>query len=577
MSSRCPRTFHRALSTFLIIGVFVLALLIRLDRFTERWSDYFALNGWSHMGWAGAFYSTIGRNYLRYGLLTWLGPTVTTGLPLSNQLAFYPNHPPLLGWLIAISFTVFGMHEWATRLVPLGFSLSGLLLFYALVTRYFSTHVSLIAMLIMAVVPMAAYYLGSFPDVQGPHVLFFMLLSLFFYFRWIESGKRIHLIGLALAILCGILSDWPGVYSPLVLVTYHWFAQPRKKFPPMAILLAVSMILTLGLICYLSWLVHDPWTFLRAFLFWSIASKPGLPNISSLPLAIFDWITTVLGNHVLFLYTPVVLSLASSYLIVGWFRTDGGRSGYQFHLVSLLLILGLLHIGLGLRGAAVHSYWSMYLTPGLVLAAALWLSGLSDPKTRQSPEVRITSLLASCTVGLLGLYCVAKRLDWQVSTGYFVVILLFGLAPFIPEGTVRRRWDTARITIALGLVCFVLAAWAQTRMISRRDNEGGLGAYLAAAVLREQTNASEEILAGPSIAWGWNPPFTYYADRPFIRVDGIESLAAYESEGRFRYLILSKKDLDNDLAAHVTPRFHAVAVGGYLLIDLKRPFESPAS
>jgi len=52
-----PLKSPKALSTFLFIGILLLGLLIRLDHFTERWSDYFVPNWWSHMGWSGAFYS----------------------------------------------------------------------------------------------------------------------------------------------------------------------------------------------------------------------------------------------------------------------------------------------------------------------------------------------------------------------------------------------------------------------------------------------------------------------------------------------------------------------------------------
>jgi hypothetical protein len=127
------------------------------------------------------------------------------------------------------------------------------------------------------------------------------------------------------------------------------------------------------------------------------------------------------------------------------------------------------------------------------------------------------------------------------------------------------------MTIALGLVCFVLAAYGQTRMIWQRDNEGGLGAYHAAEVLRQRTSPVEEILAGPSIAWGQNPPFTYYADRQFIRVDSVETLAAFQTERRFRYLILSEREMDKNIAAHIAPRFYTEIVKGYLLVDLRRP------
>ena len=215
LAVRPPKVLSTRLLLILLVG-----LLIRLDHFTEPWSDHFVPHGWSHMGWSGALYSTIARNYLRYGWATYLGPARSTGLVPADQLVFYAHHPPLLVWLIAMSFAVFGEHEWATRLVPLLFSLGSLLIMYALATRHFNRSVGLLATLLLAVVPMAAYYLGPFPDVHGPQVLFLMLLSLFWYFRWIESGKRGHFMGLALAVFGGILSDWPG-FGVLRPPSYH--------------------------------------------------------------------------------------------------------------------------------------------------------------------------------------------------------------------------------------------------------------------------------------------------------------------------------------------------------------------
>jgi hypothetical protein len=271
----------------------------------------------------------------------------------------------------------------------------------------------------------------------------------------------------------------------------------------------------------------------------------------------------------------VVLSLAVSYLIAERSRAARSPSPHR-HLVWTLLIFGSLHIVLGLRGAAMHEYSSMYLTPGLVLAAALWVNGLSDPQARRSLGVRATSLFVCCTVGLLGLYHVAGNLDGRSSTGYLLAILLLGLAPFIPERRMRT-WDPAGIT-APGLVCFVLAAYGQTRTIGGRIIRG-LGAYHAAEVLRQRTSPAEEILAGPSIAADpsftrpKNPQVTYYADRQFIRVDSIETLVTRQTEGRFRYLSSAKKrrvKLLIRLLQIISSGFYGDH-WTYLLVDLRRP------
>ncbi|MGD1921867.1 MAG: ArnT family glycosyltransferase [Pleurocapsa sp.] len=42
---------------------------------------------------------------------TWLYPTINNGQP-------YWNKPPLVHWLLAFSYSLFGVSEWSTRLFP---------------------------------------------------------------------------------------------------------------------------------------------------------------------------------------------------------------------------------------------------------------------------------------------------------------------------------------------------------------------------------------------------------------------------------------------------------------------------
>ena len=471
---RAMKRSGKAVPLLLLSGILLLALFIRLDHFSARWLDYnFVPTHLGDVGWSGAFYSTIGRNYLRYGFSTSLGPVISTGFVASDRLSFYPNHPPLLGWFLAMSFAVFGEHEWAARLVPLLFSLGSLVVLYALAMRYFGVPVGLLATLLMAVVPISAYYLGAFPDVQGPHVLFFILLSLWCYFRWLESGQRSYFVSLALAVYFGILADWPGAYTPVILAAYHWFTQSRNKLRPVLVLLATSMIMVLLLIWYLSWLVHDPWKIPKAFLNWSVVSTSESVSMTGRLSAVLGWITTICFGQVLPLYTPLLLSLVAAHFIMNRHHGDTSQAPHGPHVVWMLLVFGALHIALGLRGASKHDYWSIYLTPGFVIAAALWIIHLSDERFRLAVRSSPIPLLVVSALGFIGLGHVAHGLDWRVSAGYFLATTLFGLAPFISLRLLWRMLDIAGIAITLGVVSFTLAAYGQTRMMGLADNRGG--------------------------------------------------------------------------------------------------------
>jgi 4-amino-4-deoxy-L-arabinose transferase-like glycosyltransferase len=63
--------------------------------------------------WDEGIVAGVARNIWRAepGSQTWLYPTINYGDP-------YWNKPPLIHWLIALSYRLFGVSEWSTRLVP---------------------------------------------------------------------------------------------------------------------------------------------------------------------------------------------------------------------------------------------------------------------------------------------------------------------------------------------------------------------------------------------------------------------------------------------------------------------------
>ena len=107
------------------------------------------------------------------------------------------------------------------------------------------------------------------------------------------------------------------------------------------------MVLVLALIWYLGWLARDPLTIPGNFLTYSFAPKiEFLKTPSRLFTIILQW-TTVAGKHILLFETPVILSLAISYIIVECSGVVRSRSPDRSHLVWMLFVIGLLHIVLG--------------------------------------------------------------------------------------------------------------------------------------------------------------------------------------------------------------------------------------
>ena len=101
---------------------------------------FFLLGGWSFTD----------PDEGRYGSIPWQmlvrGDFIT---PTQNGVKFF-DKPPLLYWGIAASYSLFGLHEWAARLIPALSALAGLFAIYALGRRMFSARAGLLAALVLA-------------------------------------------------------------------------------------------------------------------------------------------------------------------------------------------------------------------------------------------------------------------------------------------------------------------------------------------------------------------------------------------------------------------------------------------
>jgi hypothetical protein len=343
---------------------------------------------WSHgdhNGWGGAFYSNIARNYVRYGYLeTRLAPVINTGETLPEDRRYYLTHPPLIGLAVSVAFHLFGEHEWSARLVPLAFSLASILLMYRVGLRMASRGTGLAAAAIYAFLPAEIVY-GAHVDPQGPPVAFFSLLLLLAY----EETRPLLA---AVALILGAGFDWP-IHYLAGLLAIHAFAFPSDERRWGAGLLAGSVLLVAMFFLYSRLVAPNPRqqylesTAVDAFLFWTGMRVPAgrIPGRSIEAPTAREWLAGI-GSHLDSLFTLPLLALAAFGAAV---------QGARGHL-WILLSWGLLHLLLFPLGAFVHDYWSIYLAPGLALAAALGLQWIAERVARRREIFRAGSTTAIC-------------------------------------------------------------------------------------------------------------------------------------------------------------------------------------
>lgn len=149
----------------------------------------------------------------------------------------YLHKPPLLYWLIMLSYAVFGVHDWAARLVPCLAGVATVMITFYWARAFLGRRAGLAAAFVLLLSGMFLYLQGM--------VLFDGLLSLWVVLGWalghVALGRarfsRACWLGSAMACALGILTKGPvaGVLIAAPLI-YVWWKR-RSRLPATGALL----------------------------------------------------------------------------------------------------------------------------------------------------------------------------------------------------------------------------------------------------------------------------------------------------------------------------------------------------
>jgi len=390
-----PHWIHRVAAFILIAYAALLARGI-----TQPWTG---LHDWN-----GAFYSQLARNLLRYPFDMHHGmPVIAVGqaVPAEGEWSFYATHPPGLVWCIAASFQVFGVSEWAARLVPLLCSLATLALLHHAVARRYGASTANLTAVIYALLPMAAFF-GRSPDQEAP-CLFLMLAAALAADRMLDppAGKAPRLrpgFVWSVAIFAAIWVDWVSIIlAGLVLLrgliaTVHGRMSPAAwarlaTAPILAIVLLVFYIVFFGL--------GGQWSDLFAIFTSragasSIASQAAPPSITALANTLENITWPVVG-------LAVIGGTIQLFARIRHRPSPSPRR--QPNGLSLVGLTGIIWVALFWRLFLIHQYWLFYLGPTIALFAAMGLLSIHRTLSQWRPSAATvtTSAIAIIATGFL--------------------------------------------------------------------------------------------------------------------------------------------------------------------------------
>ncbi len=294
--------------------------------------------------------------------LEWFDPAH----PWWTRLSFH-DHPPFVFFTQYIFMSVFGEKSWAFRLPSALLGVLSVLLLYLIVRKLYSQKVALTAAALLAVTTNHVYI--SRLGIQESYVIFFILLTVYFFVRSLEKDS--YLVWGWMAVGFGILTKYTtAVALPIALV--FLFIRNRKHFRNkkfwLGVLLAILITSPVIIYNFYLWRAVGHLDFQLSYVFgqdypeWQV--QPG-KEIGSLRDRARNFFPNILAVH-----SWAFLALASAGLL---FATSRAREHTALWLVLFFHLLLFAAVGTAYRFVSM-------LTPWLALVAALVIDRISPKK-----------------------------------------------------------------------------------------------------------------------------------------------------------------------------------------------------
>ena len=193
---------------------YAVSLLLTLNSSPMQWDEVVHLNGGSFLNWG-----------------------------LFNKFVDNSFYPPLFDIIIFVFFKVFGVSLFSARLVPLMFSILALRAVFELAYSMYGGKTALLSSVLLGIMP--GYFWLSGVALLETTLVFFITVSLLFFYRWLQNrqDKMLVLSGLALGL--GFLTKYQVLVAGLIMIVSILFlarGQLKRVFTKFTLLIVTAAI-----------------------------------------------------------------------------------------------------------------------------------------------------------------------------------------------------------------------------------------------------------------------------------------------------------------------------------------------
>jgi 4-amino-4-deoxy-L-arabinose transferase-like glycosyltransferase len=313
---------------------------------------------------------------------------------------------PLMQWIVALGYLIFGEHEILGRLVSIAFSVGTIWAVFALGARLFGVAVGRAAAFLMAVSPTAVFF-GRILISDTP-MLFFSVVAVLAWVVYLETGATRAAVAGATAAALAFLVKIPAV---MILAPIGWAAWEARRWSALK-----DRRLMLGLAGALAaavaWYWHADLIFHRSGLgqaIWHPSGTYALPiAISAGPFdGVYHWSTLNALRDPNFYYEMVsrtwVLHLTPAGLILSLFALLAMWHVSRRHIADVWLGTVVLFILVAAEGNRNHEFHQLPLLPPAALLFGLAAAPAFDGTwLRTTGRCRLRILGAGVAIVLAG-------------------------------------------------------------------------------------------------------------------------------------------------------------------------------
>lgn len=376
MTNLCK--MNKKTTIFLLCFILLISLSIRLSYLDKE------LGG--HNSWGERFYSKIGLNYLEKGYLPYFAQV--------SEYGYYKNHPPLFSIIESLFIALFGISIQVLRLGPLIFSLINTILIFLIINKISKKEIAILVATIYALFPMELYY-GFHVDVQGSFLMMFILMSIYFYIKWVNENR--FFTPLLVMLTLAMFTDWPAYFLSLFIFLDYLLFEFKKTKNKKIFIIPILVIICFSLFILQYYALSGSFEKVKeelskSFYFRSY-SRDLLPDYGiNAKFTIPEFLTKEFGRFKTLFTFPIIL--LSTFWLINFFIRKIKYKNLEFieRIILIMFFIAFFHIVIFMQGAYIHDFWAYYLIAFLSTTSSLFLFNLLE-QTKKVFSVRLMNAL----------------------------------------------------------------------------------------------------------------------------------------------------------------------------------------